>query len=354
MKEYTANPEYGTIGFDLGDKAGHICEMDASGEVVFEGRLPMKATAIQKYFGAHTKVRVVLEAGTHSQWVTKLLQGLGHEVIVANPRKLRMIFQNTNKNDRMDAETLARLGRYDPKLLYPIKHRPEDIQKVRKVLKSRDALVSARSRLISHVRGNVKSLGERISGCSADAFVRRAREQLSDELIQLYAIMLKTIEDLTTRIKEYDREIKELNAQLPVTELLRTIDGVGPITALAFVATIHDPTRFARSRDIGAYLGLTPRQFQSGEKNPQLHITKAGDRYLRRILIMVAQYIIGPFGKDCDLRRYGLKRIEQGGKGTKKKVVVAVARRLSVIMLHLWLTGEQYNPFYLAEQKEAA
>jgi transposase len=135
---------------------------------------------------------------------------------------------------------------------------------------------------------------------------------------------------------------------------LTQVSGVGTLTAMAFVLTIEEPHRFRRSRDVGCYLGLRPKQQDSGERSPQLRITKAGDSYLRKILVSSAHYIIGPFGPDTDLRRWGLKLCERGGKNAKKRAVVAVARKLAVLLHRLWVTGEVYEPLRNAQAKLAA
>ena len=126
--------------------------------------------------------------------------------------------------------------------------------------------------------------------------------------------------------------------------LLRQVPGVGALTALTYVLTLEDPARFADPRAVGSYLGLRPRQADSGDLSPQLHVTKAGDEMLRRLLVGAAHYILGPFGPDTDLRRWGLGLAARGGKRGKRLAVVAVARKLSVLLLRLWATGEAYEP----------
>ena len=148
----------------------------------------------------------------------------------------------------------------------------------------------------------------------------------------------------TTYIKEYDREIAELEKKYPQVARLQQISGVGPLISLTFVLTLDDHLRFRKSRPIGSYLGLRPRQRDSGESQPQLRITKAGDGYLRSLLIQGAHYILGKFGPDTDLKRGGLKLAARGGKNAKKRAVVAVARKLSVLLHRLWITGEAYEP----------
>ncbi len=152
------------------------------------------------------------------------------------------------------------------------------------------------------------------------------------------------IENMSLQIRRYDDQIKRLGEKkYTQTKLLRQVKGVGPVTSLAFVLTLADPYRFEHSRDVGPYLGLVPLQDESGDSKPQLRITKAGDCYLRRLLVTSAQYILGPFGSDCDLRRKGLDLCARGGKNARKRAVVAIARRLAVLLHKLWVSGEVYE-----------
>jgi transposase len=163
--------------------------------------------------------------------------------------------------------------------------------------------------------------------------------------------LLETIASMTERIREYDRELQTLASELyPETKLLQQVHGVGTLTALAFVLTLEDPSRFATSRVVGAYLGLVPGKDQSGERDPQKGISKRGNGLLRKLLVGSAHRILGPFGEDSDLRRHGLKIAERGGKNAKKRAVVAVARKLSVLLHRLWVGGEVYEPLYDAKR----
>jgi transposase len=277
--------------------------------------------------------------------VSELMKELGHEVIVANARKLRMIFQNDSKCDRLDAEQLARVARLDPKLLYPIKHRDRSARCDLAVLRSRDALVTTRTRLVNHVHGVLKSFGYRVKKYAAPGFHRQVAAEIPEELQVALRPILDTLASLAERIKVLDEEIQRLGVEAyPETKLLSQVDRVGPITALRFVLTIEDPNRIKNSRNVGAFLGLRPRQRQSGKQDPELRITKAGDRDLRRLLVQCAQHMLGPFGKDSDLRRWGLELASRGKATAKKKAVIAVARKLSVLLHRLWQTGEVYEP----------
>jgi transposase len=345
MKEHTRTGTGLTIGVDLGDKWSRYCVLDEGGEVCEEGRIPTTAGALRKRFGGMAHCRVAIEVGTHSPWVQRLLRELGHEAITAHSKSVRLICGNDNKNDRLDAERLARLARVDPQLLHPIRHREGSAQADRAVIRSRHVLVECRTKLINHARGMVKSMGARLPACSAESFHQRVREELPKELKPALLAVLGTIAALTRTIRRYDQSVEHLaSKRYPETGVLRQVSGVGPVTALSFVLTVECPERFRSSRSVGAYLGLRPRRSQSGDQDPELRITKAGDDDLRRLLVNAAHYILGPFGPDTDLRHWGLALAARGRKNAKKRAVVAVARKLAVLLHRLWVTGEVYEP----------
>jgi transposase len=305
-----------TAGLDLGDKYSYLCLIDTEdGEVIEEGRLRTTPEAFRRRFASEPSLRIAIETGTHSPWVSRLLKECGHEVLVANSRKLRLIYSNKRKTDEVDAENLARLARLDPRLLYPLKHRGEDSQAHLAILRSRQALMGCRTQLVNHVRGAVKSFGGRLPKCSARSFHNRAPEHIPEALLPALEPLLEQIGSLTERIREYDRKLEAISLErYPETELLRQVEGIGPLTALAFVLTLDDPHRFAKSRSVGAYLGLVPARDRSGERDPQKRISKEGDQMLRKLLVSSAHYILGPFGSDSDLRRHGEKIASRGGK----------------------------------------
>jgi transposase len=338
-----------TIGLDIGDRMSEVCVLDSAGTVLERGRVATNAEAMRYRFGG-ARVLVALETGTHSAWISELLEGLGHEVIVANPRKVRSISVSDSKTDRFDAEQLARLLRVDRRLLSPVAHRDRATRADLALVRSRGALVRARTLLVNHVRGSLKSFGVRVRACSTAVFPRRAAWKIPRELRVALIPLLREIAELTTRIIAMERRIEQVGAsRYPETQKLRLVDGVGAVTSLTFVLTLEDPQRFASSRAVGAYLGLRPRHRQSGARNPELHITKAGDRDLRRLLVQSAQYMLGPFGKDSDLRRAGLALAARGGKSAKKRAIIAVARKLSVLLHRLWTSAEPYDPLRHAE-----
>jgi len=334
-----------TVGLDLGDRFSSACVLETeSGEMSDEWRLPTTRKGLARYFEVKPAMRVALEVGTHSPWVSRLLVSWGHEVLVANPRKVRLIAHSRRKSDRFDGRTLARLARLDPELLWPVRHRSSDCQQDLAVLRARAALVRARTLLVNHLRGAVKSCGGRLPSCSAASLSRQAGLRLPEGLQPTLEPILPVLGEITEQIRSYDRQVEALTKSYPETAALRQIAGVGSLTSLAFVLTLEDPARFPQSRQVGAYLGLTPGTRQSGECDPQMHITREGDPFLRQLLVQSAHYILGPFGPDCELRRHGLKLAQRGGKAAKKRAAVAVARKLAVVLHRLWLTQQRYEP----------
>jgi transposase len=334
-----------TIGLDLGDRFSQVCVLDAKGEVTARVRVATTVKGLEAALRRYAGARVVLEVGTHSPWVSHWLEEKGYEAIVANPRRLRSITQSDRKDDRTDAEQLARLGRADPRLLSPIRHRGLGAQRDRALLLVRDGLVRSRVALVNQARGLAKPLGLRLPRCTPEGFASRLRREGLVEAFPGLSALVAMVDELTRKIRQLEREIEVVSRErYPETQLVRQVSGVGPVTGLAFVLTLEDPRRFRRSRSVGAYLGLRPRRRQSGERDPMLRITKAGDPYLRRLLVQSAHYILGPFGPDTDLRRFGERLQARGGRAGRKKALVAVARKLAVLLHRLWVTGEVYEP----------
>jgi transposase len=347
-KAVVRNMKQITIGLDLGDRRHTYCVLDEAGKMAREGSLgntrEQLATMARSYPGA----TAVMEAGTHSPWVSRFLQELGLRVIVANPRKTRAIYENERKSDRRDAMMLARLARMDPTLLHPVKHGSQEAQQDMLQLKLRDSLVRGRVALINAVRFSLKSLGYPVSNPSSERFHKLVLREVPESIGEMIAHNVAAIAELTQRIKALDISISRLAAErYPETIYLQQVSGVGPITSLYFVLKVGSPERFQRTRDIGAFLGLCPRRDQSGETDKQLRISKCGDQYLRRLLVSAAQYILGPFGPSSALREHGLRLAQEGGTAkAKKRAVVAVARKLAVLLLTLWKSREPYESFH--------
>ena len=340
-----------TIGLDLGDRSSWYCVLDATGEVVLEQRLSTTAKAMKEVFRAMPRSRIALETGMHSPWVSRGLSELGHEVIVAHARNVRLIGESRKKDDRLDARTLARLARIDPQLLCPVKHRSARAQADLTVIRARAGLVRARTALINTARGLAKSYGERLRGCNPRNVNPEKASGLSPELQSALEPLLAAVESLSEQIREYNEGIEQLAQQsYPQVALLKQVKGVGTLIALTYLLTLEDPHRFRKSRDVGCYLGLQPGRRNSGQSEPQLHISKEGDPYLRTLLVQGAHHILGPFGADSDLRRWGLKLAERGGKNGKKRAVIATARKLAVLLHRLWVIGEVYEPLRNSRQ----
>jgi len=347
----TAMPDIDTrqtglvVGLDLGDKHSHAAVLGTAGELLADGQLRTREPELRRWFTKLPPSVVALETGSHSRWISKLLRECGHRVIVANARELRLIYGGHTKTDRLDAIKLARLARVDPALMKPIEHRPDKEQADLAPIVARDAMVGTRTRLIDMVRGMVKADGARVESSSAEAFAARAHAVLPELLRNALGPVLEMIDTLNERIHEYDERIEHVaRTQYPETELLMQVAGVGRLTALAFRLKVGRPERFERSRDVGSYLGLRPKRDQSGEQDAQLGITKAGDPLLRRLLVSCAHYILGRFGPDSDLRRWGVALAKRGVKHAMKRAIVAVARKLAVLLHRLLAGGEVYEP----------
>src|ERR1700688_146394 len=309
-----------TIGLDLGDRWSFYCVLNEAGQIILEQKLPTTPEAMKQTFGKIARSLIALETGTHSPWVSRLLTELGHEVNVAHAQKVQWITKSSRKDDRHDAQTLARLARVDPKLLGPVRHRSVQAQIHLTVIRARAELVSARTALVNAARGLVKSYGERLPKCGTYQGSRELAAAWSTELRDVLEPLLKEIESLNERVKEYDERMEKIAKEVyPEVSLLKQVKGVGTQIALTYVLTLEDPHRFAKSREVGCFLGLPPGRRNSGESEPQKRISKEGDRYLRTMMVQGAHYILGPFGEDSDLRRWGRKLAERGGKNAKKR-----------------------------------
>jgi transposase len=345
VTQTTVTPAILTIGLDLGDRTVHLCALNAQREVVARKKLLTTKEALQRELGALSGTLVVLEAGPQSLWISTFLRELGHEVLVVDPRRVKLISQGGRKTDRRDAETLARLAAGMPELLGVARHRTLQGQADLSVMRARDLFVRTRTKWITHARGILKAFGVRVGACSAVSFPRKAAVVIPESLRPALQPILDLLVELQRRIDAFDATIAQVvTDRHPAALLLQQVTGVGPITSAAFVLTIGDPKRFRRSRDVGSWVGLCPRKQESGDSDPQLSIAKTGDTFLRRLLVSAAHYIVGPFGPDCDLRRFGLALAERGGGNAKKRAVVATARKLAVLLHRLWVTGVTYEP----------
>jgi transposase len=332
-----------TIGCDLGDKKSAVCVLGADGKVLERTDVRSTKAGMTKFF-TRPRAHVVVEVGAHSRWASEVLHSLGHEVTIANPRRVALISQSDSKSDRTDAELLARLGRSDPSLLSPMKHRSAEAQAELAVAKARDALVGARTQLINHVRAVVKSFGDRLPSCTSESFHKKTVDAVPEALKSALGPLYEVLGEIAKQIREHNRSLERIAKKHPDVRVLEQVSGLGTLTAVTFILTLGDKNRFASSRMAGAYLGLRPRKSQSGNDDPQLRITKAGDPFLRRLLVNCANHILGPLGHDSSLRTWGLLLAGRGGKNARKRAKVAVARKLAVLLHRLWVTGEIYEP----------
>jgi len=339
-----------TVGLDLGDRFSHYCMLNSDGDAIETGRIQSTEEALRRHFEGESMMRIALECGTHSPWISRLLEQFGHQVVVANARKIRAITASESKNDKNDAEKLARFAFCDPRLLSPIRHRSPERQQDLNLIQARSTLVRARTMIVNALRGLVKSAGGRLPACSPQGFEARAAAAIPPSLATAARPLLSQIAALNASIHEMDRGIEQLGDRYPEIKLLRSTPGIGPLIATAYVLTLDRPDAVRHSRQAGAFLGLRPRQSQSGDSDPQHRISKAGNVYLRSLLVQAAHYVLGRFGPDSELRRWGLKLAASGGKRGKKRAVVAVARKLAVILHRIWQTGNAWQPFPRADR----
>jgi transposase len=340
-------PVFATVGLDVSDRNSCWIGLSSDGKVSDQGKVATRSSELERWAMSIAPTTIALEAGPHSPWISRLLTRCGHEAIVGNPAKLPSISRSRSKSDWRDAEQLARLARFDRSMLHEIKHRGEEAQRDLQAIRSRDAAVRARSKLVSHVRSTVKAHGQVIGRCSTDAFARRARAVVTEPLREIVEPIVEAIDKLSATIRSYDDRIEELaRDRYPDTRWLMQIKGVGALTALAYVLVLADASRFRRSRMVGPYLGLVPARDQSGESDPQKGISKEGDRLMRRLLVQSAHYILGPHGVDSDLRRHGQAIAARGGKNATKRAAIGVARKLAVLLHHLWVSHDEYVPLF--------
>jgi transposase len=338
-----------TVGLDLGDRQS-VYAVQAGEEVTSRGRVATTTPKLEGFLRSLPPSRVVLEVGTHSPWVSRLVRKCGHEALVLNPRRLELISKSLNKTDKNDAETLAWMGQLPQKVLQPVEHRSEADQADLELVRARRVLIESRTQLINHVRGTLKSAGLRVKACDARYFARHAALVIPAGEEAKHTPILEMIDTASAKIKEYDRQIDAaIRERHPEALHLQRVPGVGPVTALTYILTVHHPERFRRSRQVGPYLGLTPARRQSGGRDPKLGISKEGDPYLRTLLVQCGHWILGHNAPDSDLRQWGLGLAAKRGKHV---AVAAVARKLAVLLHHLHVTGEVYRP--LAGEEEAS
>jgi transposase len=352
------DPERRVIGLDLGDYEMTYRVVDGDGRPIAEGSASAEPEEVAVLAGKYPGADVLMEAGGSSPWVQRMLRERGLNAIVAKADIL--CGRRRRKNDPTDAAALAELMRMKSSLIVEVEHKSEDDAIDFVVLKSRDQLVKMRTASINFVRGVLKSFGVRVGRADADAFGRFAAPFVPSKLRSTIKPQLDFIVSLTARIKAFDVQIKKkvMTKHPQAVALAESVYGVSHIVATAFVLTIFRPDRFRRARDVGPYLGLEPAQKASGTLDPELGISRAGNPFLRKLLVQSAHYLLGPLARDQkkagDLREWGLGLIRRGGKGAKKRASVAVARRLAVAMLASWKSGTPWDPHYASKKKKPA
>jgi transposase len=337
-----------TIGLDLGDNSTHVCILAANGQKVDERSFPTERDVLRALFESFSgkQVRVVFEVGSQSRWVQKLARECGIEdVITANPRKLALISQSLKKSDEQDAFVLARAGRALPEMLSRVEHVSDEIFADRALMESRSLLVVQRAQIVHRIRSLTKSSGEKLLKCSTESFRRKMEESVPEFLRPSCDALFRIIEALDEQIDRIEKQLCKLaKEKYPIVSKLQQIPGVGIIVALSFVLFVGDPSRFEDTRLIGAYFGLTPRKKQSGNSDPELGITKAGNGGMRKLLVLAAHCLLAR-GEDCGLKRWGLALCERGGRKAKKRAIIALARKLAVVMLAIWKSERDFDPW---------
>ncbi len=327
-------------GIDLHLKSSEVCVVDESGETSERAKIPTTEKSFVRWFGGREPMRICIEASGLSPWVGRILAGLGHEIIVANAQRVRLIAESTLKNDKVDAETLARLVRMDPALLCPIRHRREETQRLRGMLRVRRSMVNSRTACLNTARGLLRSFGYRVPGQRPERLARAlTTRKVPEELCRLVAPLVATALELDEKVQALDGEVIAAGRAFPEVERFQQVPGIGPLVALSYVLCIEDPSRFHGSRDIPSFLGLRPRMRESAERSHFGSITRHGDAEMRRLLVQAAHGCLRS-RQDTELKRWA----EQlAGRIGKKKAVVALARKLAVLLHHLWASGEDYQ-----------
>jgi transposase len=332
-----------TIGLDLGDTTSEVCVLDATRKTIERGPVETTPESLKALFERYPGSNLVFEVGSQSRWVQQLANSSDLGIVTAaDPRQLQLITKSFKKTDRKDAYVLCRAGQGLPELLHPVEHRSEDSHAKLQVVRSRDLLVEQRTRLVNRIRGMVKSTGNKMPSCDAAYFFRKAPQHIPVCLQPATTPLFAILESIHEQLRLLKKELQKIADSIPAVSRLQQVPSIGLITALTFVLTVEDPTRFRINRNVGAYFGLSPRKKDSGDSEPQLPITKAGDTHLRRLFVVCAHHLLHR-GKDCALKQWGLELCRRGGKNAKKRAAVAVARKFAVHLLAIWKSGEDYD-----------
>jgi transposase len=330
-----------TIGLDLHKRESQLCMIDSQGEIT-EKRIVTTRERFTAVLLGRDRCRILLEASTESEWVARHLESLGHEVIVADPGFAPMYATRSKKvkTDKRDARTLAEaciLG------AYRVTHRVSAEQRqVRNELAVRDSLVRTRTRYVALIKAAVRREGLRLSQGDAERTASKLGAiELREEVLRELAPILALLSPLNREIETADRRIEQLGKEDPVVRRLMTAPGVGPVTALAFVAALDEVTRFPGAHQVEAYLGLVPSEYSSGERQHRGRITKRGNARMRSLMVEAGWRIMRSRRSECTALRIWASQIAlRRGKGI---AVVALARRLSGILYAMWRDGNEYR-----------
>ncbi len=330
------------VGIDVHQKYSELCVVSDRGEIVDQERAPTTEARLRRFFKNRPPSRVLLESGPMTPWVYRLLSELVQEVVVVNPRRVRLIAESTLKTDKADAEVLARIGRLDLGLLRPVYQRTEAAQDLRTRLRVRSALVRSRTALINTVRGLLRAQGYRLAPSTTRTFMTRyGAAKIPKTLTLTIDPLVEMIVGLTQQIDLLHQGLVEQSRADALTTRLQTVPGVGPLVSLAFVGWMDRSQRFQNSRDVGACLGLRPRLRSSGGHEHRGRITREGDSEMRRLLVQAAHCALRS-KRDSALKRWAEQLLQRVGKS---KTVVALARKIAVLLHHLWVTGGSFRPF---------
>ncbi len=331
------------VGLDVSLKLTAICIVDRTGKIKREGVVPSDPEAIAEFIKSHAShvERIGLETGPTVTWLWTELSKLGLPVICIDARHAKAALKmQINKTDRNDAVGIARImqcGWYKE-----VRVKDLDSHAIKALLVSRALLVKIKRDLENQIRGLLKNLGLVIGRAKMNVFSLRAAQLTEDrpELAAVVGPLLKAREAIEQQIDDLDRKVMRLARNNAQVRRFMTVPGVGPITALCYLATIDDPTRFKRSSSVGAYTGLTTRRYASGEIDWTGRISKCGDKMLRSYLYEAANVLLTRVARWSTLKAWGVRLAKRSGL---RKAKVAVARKLAVILHRMWIEGTEFN-----------
>jgi transposase len=331
-------------GLDVSMNTTFICIVNEKGKVVKELEAVSTPESIDSFLsGTGLKIeKVGLESGCLTHYLKKGLKKKGYDVVGMESHKMAAILATIiNKTDKNDARGIAealRVGHYKECV-----HRSDEAVEIRTILHGRRTAVEGRTHTITSIKGHLKVYGIKLGKGSGKSFrekVEMAIAILTPRVQQVIKSLLNILDTFEKEIKELDQAVKDIGKEDERVKLLQTIDGVGPITALAFVAEVDDPKRFKDSKDVAAYIGLTPTQYSSGEIQRQGGISKKGSKHTRCLLVEAATTLLTRCQIWSKLKAWGLKLMKRIGK---KKAIIAVARKLAVIMHKMLITGTAFE-----------